>query len=197
MFKKNFLTIKGEVRKVVNKKVKEATLAAYRETMEYMEVQLLNHPLSEELFFESSPSSYFKKPKGTLFGLMGFKSSRNPVFELLSFLKGGNGLRYILSKDIDGGVFNALLGPSDKDLASGGIVLDGWGDGRAWPAIVEEGIPGLSNYFVSEYGRSEKGIQFKHSLNDVKDLNRIKYLSTIYRNTEKKFSKTIIRKLGS
>ena len=198
MSKKNFLkNLKGEFRKVINKKVKEATSEAHREVLAYMEEQLLNHPLSKELISQSSPSSYFAKPNGTLFGLMGFKSSRNPVFELLTFLKGANGLRYILSKGTTGRVFSNLLGPSGKDLASGGIILDEWGDGRSWPEVVEEGIPGLPNYFVSQYGRSEKGFQVKHDLNKIGDLNKIKYLSSIFRNTKTKFTKTIIRKLVS
>lgn len=198
MARKNFLkNLKGEFRKVINKKVKDATVFAYRESLQYMEVQLLNHPLSKELISKSSPSTYFTKPNGTLFGLMGFKSSRNPVFELLSFLKGSNGLRYILSKGATGRVFSNLLGPSDKDLASGGIILDGWGDGRPWPEVVEQGIPGLSNYFVSKYGRSELGVQLNRNLNEVGDLNKIKYLSSIFRNVKTKYTKTIIRKLVS
>jgi hypothetical protein len=198
MSKKNFLkNAKGEFRKVINKKVKEATSEAHREALAYMEEQLLNHPLSKELISQSSPSSYFAKPNGTLFGLMGFKSSRNPVFELLAFLKGAGGLRYILSKGITGRVFSNLLGPSGKDLASGGIILDEWGDGRSWPEVVEEGIPGLPNYFVSQYGRSEKGFQVKHDLNKIGDLNKIKYLSSIFRNVKTKYTKTLIRKLVS
>jgi len=199
MSKKNFLkNAKGEFRKVINKKVKEATSEAHREALAYMEEQLLNHPLSKELISQSSPSSYFAKPNGTLFGLMGFKSSRNPVFELLAFLKGAGGLRYILSKGITGRVFSNLLGPSGKDLASGGIILDEWGDGRSWPEVVEEGIPGLSNFFVSDkYARSKLGFQVGHNLNEIGDLNKIKYLSSIFRNTKTKFTKTIIRKLVS
>jgi hypothetical protein len=199
MAKKNFLkNFKGQFRKVINKKVKEATVAAYRESLTYMEEQLLNHPLSKELISKSSPSSYFAKPNGTLFGLMGFKSSRNPVFELLTFLKGANGLRYILSKGITGRVFSNLLGPSGKDLASGGIILDEWGDGRSWPEVVEEGIPGLSNFLVSDkYARSKLGFQVEHNLNEVGNLNKIKYLSSIFRNVKTKYTKTIIRKLVS
>jgi hypothetical protein len=199
MYKKNFLkNAKGKFRTVINKKVKEATVAAYRESLTYMEEQLLNHPLSKELISKSSPSSYFAKPNGTLFGLMGFKSSRNPVFELLTFLKGANGLRYILSKGTTGRVFSNLLGPSGKDLASGGIILDEWGDGRSWPEVVEEGIPGLSNFLVSnKFGRSKLGFQNEHTLNEIGDLNKIKYLSSIFRNVKTKYTKTINRKLLS
>lgn len=199
MARKNFLkNLKGEFRKVINKKVKDATVFAYRESLQYMEEQLLNHPVSQELISKSSPSTYFTKPKGTLFGFLGFKSSRNPVFELLSFLKGSSGLRYILSKGTTGRVFSNLLGPSDKDLASGGIILDEWGDGRPWPEVLEKGVPGLSNFFVSDkYARSELGFQVKHDLNKVGDLNKIKYLSSIFRNVKTKYTKTIIKKLVS
>jgi hypothetical protein len=199
MYKKNFLkNAKGQFRTVINKKVKEATVAAYKETLAYMEGQLLNHPLSKELISKSSPSSYFAKPNGTLFGLMGFKSSRNPVFELLTFLKGRSGLRYILSKNKTGRVFSNLLGPSGKDLAAGGIVLDEWGDGRSWPEVVEEGIPGLSNFFVSsKFQRSKLGFQVKHELNEIGNSNEVKYLSSILKNVKTKYTKTINRKLLS
>ncbi len=199
MSKKNFLkNAKGQFRTVINKKLKKDTAEAYRETLVYMEEQLLNHPLSKELISKSSPSSYFAKPNGTLFGLMGFKSSRNPVFELLTFLKGGSGLRYILSKNKIGRVFSNLLGPSGKDLAAGGIVLDEWGDGRSWPEVVEEGIPGLSNFFVSsKFQRSKLGFQVKHELNEIGNSNEVKYLSSIFKNVKTKYTKTINRKLLS
>jgi hypothetical protein len=82
-------------------------------------------------------------------------------------------------------------------MASSGLTLDGWGDGRAWPEVVEQGIPGLSNYFVSKYGRSEKGFQTSKTLNPVGDLDKIQYLSPIFRRTEKKFIDTIKRKVAS
>ena len=139
--------------------------------------------------------SYFKK-QATLIRNSFTNSSRNPVFELLSFLKGSNGLKYILSKGITGKVYSKLLGPSGKDLASAGIILDEWGDGRSWPEVVEEGIPGLSNFFVSDkYQRSKLGFQVDHTLYDVGDLNKIKYLSRIFRNVKTKYTKTLIRKL--
>ena len=199
MAKYNFLkTAKGTFRKIITKEVKRATEEAHKEALQYMEVQLLNHPLSKELISKSSPSNNFAKPNGTLFGFMGFKSSRDPVFELLSFLKGSNGLKYILSKGITGKVYSKLLGPSGKDLASAGIILDEWGDGRSWPEVVEEGIPGLSNFFVSDkYQRSKLGFQVDHTLYDVGDLNKIKYLSRIFRNVKTKYTKTLIRKLIS
>ena len=198
MAQNNFLkTAKGAYRKVLNRKVKQATEKAYRESLSYMEQQVLSHPLSVELISQSPSSSYFAKPNGSLFGLMGFKSTRSPISELLSFLKGSSGLRYVLSKGVSSNVFGKLIGPSDKDLAAGGILLDGWGDGRAWPEVVEKGIPGLSNYFVSEYGRSGKGVQSKNTLNNGSDVGGIKYLSSIFKNTKTHFTKTLIKELSS
>jgi hypothetical protein len=167
------------------------------ESRNYLRQEILNHPLSLELSSENESSSYFSVPKGSIFGLMGFRASRKPIAELIVFLDSGKGLRYISSKTTSSNVIGKLIGPSDKDMASSGLTLDGWGDGRAWPEVVEQGIPGLSNYFVSKYGRSEKGFQTSKTLNPVGDLDKIQYLSPIFRRTEKKFIDTIKRKVAS
>jgi hypothetical protein len=198
MAKDNFFkTMKRAATKKVQEILKKATNDAYQESRNYLRQEILKHPLSFELATENESSSYFSVPKGSIFGLMGFKASRKPISELIVFLDSGKGLRYISSKTTSSNVIGKLIGPSDKDMASSGLTLDGWGDGRAWPEVVEQGIPGLSNYFVSKYGRSEKGFQTSKTVNSIGNLEKIPYLSPIFRRTEKKFIDTIKRKVAS
>ena len=192
-----FKTLKRAATKKVQEILKKETNDAYVESRNYLRQEILNHPLSIEIAAENESSSYFSIPKGSIFGLMGFRASRKPVAELIVFLDSGKGLRYISSRTASSNVIGKLIGPSDKDMASSGLTLDGWGDGRAWPDVVEQGIPGLSNYVVSKYGRSEKGFQTSKTLNPVGDLDKIQYLSPIFRRTEKKFIDTLKRKVAS
>ena len=178
---------------------------AFKETEESFYKDFNKHPISQELRGHTYPSSILNDTgwprRGTLFGFMGFLEGRDPVQELENFLRDGQmGLRAEPVKNIISnvrGIFGRIKSPTPEEMAAARIQLDGWGDGRAWPEVLEDsGIDNLS-FFYAGYGygsRSQEGFQAKHELNPGNRLPKMQYLSPMLVKFEKRFSEVLRRK---
>lgn len=204
---KNFLlTTRGVIRSIFSKKVKRDALEVYYDTIQSVIKNLENHPVSQELKNHTEPSKILNSSgwprRGTLFGFMGFNSGRDPVDELRDFLTSKNGFRIDLEKNVIKrvrGILGFLISPSEEELQIAGITLDGWGDGRSWPTVLEDsGIENLP-YFLAKnnYGRSQEGFQIENELNPGAKLDKLgkKYLSKIFKDAESKFKKDLINRV--
>jgi hypothetical protein len=187
-------------RKIINQRVKEAAESTFKDVVAGIEQDILNHPISRELISHKSPSSLFSSPRGSLFGFMGFKEGRNPVQELLNFLKSPSGFQLKVSRTgiflLNRGIKATLTGPSDLDLVQNNIVVDEWNDGRSWPEMLESGMVGLSR-FLSErsVGRSKEGILLKQTLQRADTLEPVEYLSPIFKRAVGRFRRLMIKRL--
>lgn len=200
---KNFLeTCRNAIRVRFTKKLIGVAQNAFGDTMESLIGDFENHPVSRELRNHTDPSKILNSSgwprKGTLFGFMGFNSGRDPIEELRDFLTSNNGVRFELEKNIIKkvrGILGILKTPSEEELQIAGITLDGWGDGRSWPTVLEDsGIENLP-YFLAKnnYGRSQEGFQIQNELNPGAKLDKLgkKYLSKIFKDAEKRFVKDL------
>lgn len=192
---------KSFVRKNLNRKVIRLSEEVYAETVNEIERDILAHPLSKELISNSNTSVFFDRPKGSLFGFMGFNTGRSPIKELLNFLRSEDGFKLDYDKfgqaSLRKNLQVSFLSPSEKNFIKAGIVLDKWNDGRSWPDVVETGITGLSHYFVKEgRGRSLKGFQIERTLRAGDTLEPIPYLSPIFQKAVNRFKNKIAKKLA-
>lgn len=201
MARNNFLrTAKNVIRSRFTKKLQRVVLESFEEINKEVQQEFENHPITRELDDQVFPSKILQKnnwPRaGTLFGFMGFNGGNEPIRNLRNFLFEQGGFNYELNKSFIGrtfGILGFLKSPSEEELQKAGIQLDGWGDGRSWPAVLEdEGIENL-NHFLSKpaYGRSSQGIQVKPELNPGAKLDKMNYLTPIFKKAAKKFEKTI------
>lgn len=184
------------IRTRITKKLERDADVAYREAIDYFYKEFHKHKITQELKNHSSPSAILNtlgnwERNGTLFGFMGFNSSYDPVSDLENFLRGQRGLRWELERNIiknTRGILGNFRGPTPEDMEGANLKLQGWGDGRAWPVVIEDdGIENLSYFFAGVYGRSEEGFQEKYELNKGAKLDAIPYLSPILKKAEKKF----------
>lgn len=185
------------IRTRITKKLERDAAVAYKEATDYFYKEFHKHKITQELKSHSSPSAILNtlgnwKRDGTLFGFMGFNSGYDPINDLENFLKGEQGFRWELERNIiknTRGILGNLRSPTPKEMEAANLKLQGWGDGRAWPEVIEDdGIENLSYFFAkNDYGRSEEGFQAKHELNKGAKLDAIPYLSPILKKAEKKF----------
>lgn len=197
--KNNYLdVVQRTVRKRVNQKVERACDFAYNETIDTIEKDVLNHSISRELMSKKTPSSFFANPIGSLFGFMGFLDTRQPVQELLNFLKDRKG--YTLTKRKVGRLREIevqMTGPDDQMMADNKITVDRWDDGRSWPEMIESGMVGLSQFLVKDgYGDSKEGFQVKDKTLRASDVTApTLYLTPIFKKAGRNFRKLLRRGL--
>lgn len=184
------------IRTRITKKLERDAAVAYKEATDYFYKEFYKHKITQELRDHSNPSSILNnlgnwKRNGTLFGFMGFNAGYDPISDLENFLRSEQGFRWELERNIIAntkGILGNLRGPTPKEMEAAGLKLQGWGDGRAWPVVIEDnGIENLSYFFAGEYGRSEEGFQGKHEFNKGAKLDAIPYLSPLLKRAEKKF----------
>jgi hypothetical protein len=190
--KRDFLrNARGELRKIASAKILAQAEIAREESLDELIKDVVTHPVSRAL--TSHSEALMPKP-GTLFGFLGFRAGRQPVQELVAFLRSKAGVRTSVPQTAIGGT-TGLIGrvslPSDQDLVKAGITTDDWGDGRSWPEMIETSVPGLGNYLARESGRSQEGWQVKNKVWPTEDFKEIEYLTPIF----KKFQATFLRKL--
>lgn len=200
--KRDFLTTaRNVIRSRFTKKLERVAREAFEETKEAFNQEFDSNNINQELEGHSSPSAILRsngwQRRGSLFGFMGFNEGRDPVGQLRETLNSeSRGLRFKLSKNIFKravGILGTLESPSADQLAQDGHTLDGWGDGRAWPEVLEDsGIENLSYFYANPpYGRSEEGTQVKAELNPGTSLKKMDYLSPLLKKAEKRFIKTL------
>lgn len=207
MAKRNFLqTGRNVIRTRFTKKLSRVAEEAFREVLAQAKQEFREHEITRELADHSYPSKILRdngwQRTGTLFGFMGFSSGRDPIAELeqLIFNNDKSGFRFELNKNFLSRVVIGILGrlrsPTPEDFRRVRIILDGWGDGRAWPEVLEDsGIENLSYFFAKhDLGRSEEGFQSKVELNPGTRLKRMSYLSPIFRRAERNFKKLLSKK---
>lgn len=194
--KNDFLrTASGVVRSRVTEKVTRAMEESRQETLVELAKDVFHHPVSKAI---SSHSDHFMPKPGSLFGFLGFSAQRNPIEELVAFLRSPRAFQLRLSRQTIGrttGLIGSMKGPTDDDFVEAGITSE-WGDGRSWPEMLETKVPGLSTFLAKDgYGRSEEGAQIKNrKLWDNDELSEIKYLTPILQKAKRRFIDKIKRK---
>lgn len=192
-FKRNVTKIKQNI----DNRTKDALLDAFAEFKEELLEDIRNHPVSQELVGHTQPSQFLSGSRGTLFGFIGFNQGREPVKELIEFLRLFIQPRFIKR---DSGLFSLMSTnilqtrvPSREDLRkAGNLMPDVWGYGETWPEMIEGGIEGLPKFLANRTdpnSRSKEGLQ---AIKPIRGNNyqRVGYLSEIFLDFRNKILRT-------
>lgn len=200
---KYYQTTRGKIRQIFTEKVHREAAAARRDTIAMVKEKVANHEVSKELRSHKD-SSFFKQPRGSLFGFMGFEAGTDPVGRLLVYLGGS----FQLNKRRTRGFFGMgrkivveVNAPTNENMMRAGLVVDGdWAPWTSWPNLLEDGVPGLEAFFSAKgYGRrSQEGWQADFLINkDERLMQPVEYLTPIFTEARDFFYKNLFQRLKS
>lgn len=148
--------------------------------------RLRQHPVSIELIAHTNPSNYIER--GTLFGFLGFQKGRKPVDDLIKYL-----IAKITrtEKFTDYSYISKVFFPDFSDMSNIDSLKMPWMTGISWPEAIQSGVSGLGYFLpsrggdMSEYSRSQEGIQVKNKVN-ASDMAPIRgYIDDVYNEAKK------------
>jgi len=149
---------KGMVSKTAMRASRDKAFAVFQAEEEKLYEDVVNHEVSRELLTDRSPGKY------TLFGFLGFEADRNPVKELIDYLKTAvifNETPIINTKGKEAIISYKVTIPTKNETYDGVPKLK-WG--FSWLYGIENFIPGIERFLFLRKppgGRSHLGYQAK------------------------------------
>lgn len=194
LFDKTRKALKSAIRKSTISLKRRSLTTSFNRLKAFIIKSVKEHPVSRDLS-SKAPSRFLGGVEdATLFNFMGFYAGSNPVQELIDFLEGAIQMEIIINEgadDLNQLVYMNLVLPTYSDMRNAGLTMDRYGDGRAWPELIEEGIGNLSQ-FLNEFRPSSvsgKGIQVVPQINPGATFEGQDYLTGIFNSVKDRINR--------